>query len=195
MKVLAFIDLHSDMEALKIILKKARGVDLVVGAGDLSDWGKDIKQVLSAFKNLGKPFLVLHGNHEGERQMRRVCSALKFPTFFHKKVFEFNGYSFVGYGGGGFAYEDFEFEKFIKSAGLKKDSKIVLVTHAPPYHTRCDYLPHYGYVGCKSFNKMVKEFKPLLHICGHIHENASCKDSIGNTLVINPGPLGKIIRI
>lgn len=195
MKILAFIDLHSDQKDLKRLLKKAEGVDVVVGAGDLSDWGKDIRQMLLAFKNIKKPFLVLHGNHEGEKQMRKACSELKFPTFIHKKVFEFGGYSFVGFGGGGFSFEEPEFDKFIKGAGIKKGSKVILVTHGPPYHTHCDYLPHLGFVGCRSFNKMIKEFKPLIHICGHIHENASCKDRMGQTMIINPGSQGKIIRI
>jgi hypothetical protein len=110
-------------------------------------------------------------------------------------VFEFEGYTFVGYGGGGFAYQDPEFERFYKSLKLDKDAKVVLITHAPPYGTKCDYLPHAGFVGCKSFNKMIKDVHPLVHVFGHIHETASCKDSIGSTMIINPGPDGKIIRI
>ncbi len=127
--------------------------------------------------------------------MKRICAELGFPTFLHKKIFEFNGYTFVGFGGGGFSLEDPDFERFVKNSNIKKGSKVVLVTHGPPYGTKCDYLPHVGFVGCRSFNKMIKEFKPLVHICGHIHENASCKDKIGSTLVINPGAEGKIIRI
>jgi Icc-related predicted phosphoesterase len=195
MKILAFIDVHSNPKSIQRLLKKAEGVDIIVGAGDLSDWGEDIKKVLSRFRGVKKPFLVLHGNHESEKAMRKVCSDLKFPIFLHKSVFEFNGYTFVGYGGGGFAYEDTEFDKFYKGLKLKKDSKVVLITHAPPYGTKCDYLPHAGFVGCKSFNRMIKDAKPVLHIFGHIHENASCKDMIGNTVIINPGPDGKIIRI
>ena len=195
MKVLAFIDVHSNGNSLKRLLKKASGVDLLVCAGDISDWGKDIKKMVSFFKDVKKPFLIIHGNHEGEDAMKRVCSQLKFPTFLHKKVFEFDGYTFVGFGGGGFSYEDSEFEKFYKSLRLKKDSKVVLITHGPPYGTKCDYLHHLGFVGCKSFNKMIKDVKPLVHVCGHLHENASCKDKIGSTIVINPGADGKIIRI
>ncbi len=195
MKVLAFIDVHSDLNNIKRLMKKAEGVDLLIGAGDLSDWGEDIREILYLFKNVKKPFLVIQGNHEGEKAMKKVCSELKFPVFLHKKVFEFWGYTFIGFGGGGFSLEDPEFESFIKSLHIKKGSKVVLITHGPPYGTKCDFLPGIGFVGCRSFNKMIKDLKPLLHICGHIHENASCKDNIGPTVIINPGSEGKIIRI
>lgn len=195
MKMLAFIDVHSNLSAVKRLLKKAEGVDLLVCAGDISDWGKDIRRMLMLFKNVKKPFLVVHGNHELESEMKMVCSQLKFPIFMHKKVFEFNGYTFIGFGGGGFSVVDRDFEGFVKKLKLKKNSKVVLFTHAPPYGTKCDFLPQSGFVGCKSFNKMIREFSPLVHICGHIHENASCRDMIGSTLVLNPGAEGKIIRI
>jgi len=77
---------------------------------------------------------------------------------------------------------------------LKKNSKVVLITHGPPYGTRCDLMPQ-GHVGCKTYTKVDKELKPILHICGHLHETDSRRDKIGNTLVINPGAAGKIIRI
>ncbi len=195
MKILAFIDVHGNVKSLSRLLRKASGVDLLVCAGDISDWGKDIKKILSVFKGVNKPFLIIHGNHEGEKAMKKFCFELKFPFFLHKKVFDFQGYTFVGFGGGGFSYKDSEFEDFYRSLKLKKDSKVVLVTHGPPYGTKCDYLPHLGFVGCKSFNRMIKDAKPLVHICGHIHENASCKDKIGSAIIINPGADGKVIRI
>lgn len=195
MKILAFIDLHSDVKSLRRVLEKSSGVDLVIGAGDLSDWGKDIRKILLYFKKIDKPFLVIHGNHEDETDLKNICSDLKFPSYIHKKQYELNGYTFIGYGGGGFSLEDKEFERFYKSLKIKKDSKVVFITHGPPYGTKCDYLQRCGFTGCRSYNKMIKELKPILHICGHIHENSSCKDKIGSTTVMNPGKEGKIIRI
>jgi Icc-related predicted phosphoesterase len=44
MKLLAFVDLHSDFKQLKVLIAKAKEKqpDLLVCAGDISDFGKDI---------------------------------------------------------------------------------------------------------------------------------------------------------
>src|SRR3989344_307952 len=110
----------------------------------------------------------------------------------HKKVKTIGNYNFVGYGGGGFSQRDKEFEKF--ASKIKKEN-IVLITHAPPYDTRLDYLPQTGHVGSRSIKEFIKKHKPLLVICGHLHENETKKQKIKSTMLVNPGSKGEIIEI
>jgi len=197
MKILAFVDTHGSLEAIKRLLVKGEGVDLLVCAGDISNFGHNLKESIAKFKKLNKPMLIIHGNHESEEQIKELSKEFPWLINLHKGSYNLGEYCFFGYGGGGFSMEDREYEKVANKfkKTLKKGSKLIVITHGPPYGTKCDYLPHQGYRGCKTYTNMDKELKPILHICGHLHETAAVRCTIGNTLVINPGAEGKIIRI
>ena len=45
------------------------------------------------------------------------------------------------------------------------------------------------------FHTAIEEFKPEIHICGHIHETHGIEEKIGSTTVINVGKTGKIIEL
>ena len=72
--------------------------------------------------------------------------------------------------------------------------KVILVTHAPPYQTRLDKIGD-SFVGNRSIRNFIESNNPMLAISGHFHENSGKDDRIGKTVVINPGPFGKLIRI
>lgn len=82
-------------------------------------------------------------------------------------------------------------EKDKKEKGEKH--KIILVTHAPPYGTKLDFLNDYS--GNKSIRDFVEKAKPIFVICGHFHEHRGEFDYIGKTEIINPGPYGRIISV
>ncbi len=196
MKILIFSDMHGNKNALERLIKKAHGVDLLVCAGDLSNMGRDLEGILKRL-DIGIPLFIIHGNHESEDEMKGVCSMFPTMRYIHRASLRFKGFVFFGYGGGGFAIRDTVFESLM--ARLKKDlkpgDKVVLVTHAPPHGTKLDYLPHAGHRGCISIRRFIDEIRPVLHICGHLHENVARKQIVDGTLVINPGPEGKIIRL
>ena len=109
---------------------------------------------------------------------------------------------FIGCGGGGFTERHAEFEqsekKFSESINKLKVQdhkyKVILITHQPPYKTKLDKI--YGeYSGSKSIRKFIEKNQPAYCICGHIHENENKSDKIGDTIIINPGPEGKILEI
>ena len=88
-------------------------------------------------------------------------------------------------------------EKIIKKfkKTLKKGDKVVFVSHAPPINTKCDFIPGHGHAGSYSVRKFVEVIKPIYNINGHLHETFSKRDKIGNTIIINPGPEGKLLKI
>lgn len=197
MKILAFVDTHGNKKAINQVLKKVDEVDLIICAGDVSEWGSNIKSILSEFKKTKKPLLIIPGNHEFDEELREECKSFDNVIYLHKGSYTLGNYSFFGYGGGGFAERSPEFEsaskKFLKT--VSNESKIILVTHGPPYGTKLDSLPGLGHRGCKSLREFIDKAKPLLHICGHLHENAGNQQVVGRTLVVNPGPSGLIFKI
>ena len=48
--------------------------------------------------------------------------------------------------------------------------------------------------GSSGVRKAIEEFKPDIHICGHIHETHGIEELIGTTKVINVGKTGRIIE-
>ncbi|MBW2996404.1 metallophosphoesterase [Candidatus Woesearchaeota archaeon] len=197
MKVLAFVDLHGSKSGLRKIISRARkkDVELIVCAGDFTIFGEAQEEILSRLDKLGKPVLVIHGNHEDDVELRKDCKKFKNCYFIHNNKFRKNSYLFLGWGGGGFSFRDNDFEKRAKKfkEWVKQGDKVVFVSHAPPYKTRIDEIGG-EHAGNKSFRKFIEKIKPELVIAGHLHECVG-EDKIGKTKVMNPGYKGRIIVV
>lgn len=195
MKILAFVDLHGSIKKLKELKNKAKNADIIVCAGDITIFGTEQDQIMTQLNNTGKKVLLIHGNHEMEEETKALCTLFPNLEFIHEKTYEFQNHTFIGWGGGGFSLIDKEFEKFTNKIKKKiKGKKIVLITHAPPYNTKVDYL-YKQHAGNKSIRKFIETNQPKLVVCGHLHETANKKDKIKKTLIINPGAEGTILKI
>ena len=203
MRILAFTDLHGDEKATGKLLEriKKEKPDAIVCAGDISNFSVGLRNILKKF-NLGIPFLIIPGNHETPEEIQVYSKEFKSITDIHCKHFILDKAFFAGCGGGGFTSHHAEFEQSEKkfSESIKKlklqdhKYKVILVTHQPPYKTKLDYIMG-EFSGSKSIRKFIEKNQPSYCICGHIHENEGKQDKIGETIILNPGPLGKIIEI
>jgi len=198
MKVLAVVDLHGSMGALKKIAALARKekVDYIISAGDHTIFSDSHEEIIKRFDSIGVPVLMLHGNHEDESTVRKLCAKTKNVKFMHKDIHEHGDYVIMCYGGGGFATKDVEFEKWSRQAMNKipEGKKILLVTHAPPYGTKLDPILDQP-AGCKSIRHFIKQVQPKMAISGHLHENSGARDKIDKTKLVNPGPWGMILKV
>jgi len=203
MKILAFVDIHGDSAAIKRIAEKEKKgkPDLLVCSGDVSNFGFGLFSLIKKL-SFGIPLLIIPGNHETEEEIEYMGKKTDFVKNLHLKHFISGSYFFTGCGGGGFTKRHAEFEqsekKFaeaIKKLKVKDHKyKIILVTHQPPYNTKLDYIQG-EHAGSVSIRKFIEKYQPVLCLCGHLHENEGKIDKIGKTIVINPGPDGKIIEI
>ena len=196
MRILAFVDVHGSKAALKKLREKAQKADLLICAGDVSIFEHGMSAIVEELDRFGKPLLIVHGNHESESSLRKACKGSKNILWLHDQLVLVENFAFFGHGGGGFSLEDKEFEASAKVwlGKIPSGKKFVFVTHAPAHKTALDALAD-DHVGNKSYREFILATKPLVHICGHLHENAGKHDQIGKTLSINPGPLGKFIRV
>lgn len=198
MKILAFTDLHGDLDALRMIKHQVRkeNIKLILCGGDMTVFGHNLLPIMKKISELGAPVLTIHGNHEYPEDVKLAASKFKKIIDLNKKIYRTNGYVFLGYGDGGFSLTlpDFRtsIEKLMKN--VKKDEKVIFLLHPPPYGTKCD-LKYEGYVGTKTITSVIKKFQPQLVLCGHIHEGEGQTDKIGKSIIINAGHEGKIIEI
>jgi hypothetical protein len=72
-----------------------------------------------------------------------------------------------------------------KAGGLKIDKFSIFLTHTPPYGV----MDTVGgiHIGSRAIRKIIEERKPLLNICGHVHEHEG-QSVIGETLVVQLKP-------
>ena len=197
MKLFIFTDTHGNKKVISSLIRKIQisNPDIVICAGDLTNFSVGLQKLLNMFGKTNLPLLIIPGNHETNPDLTKACQKTKFAVNIHKKIYSVNNYLFFGFGLGGFERKNPELEKLtpkIKKAARGK--KLILVTHQPPYKTKLDKLQS-GYAGNKSIRKLIKKIKPAIAICGHLHENENKKDEISSTLIINPGYKGKIIEI
>ena len=200
MKILAFTDTHGSSTSFRRIEQKVKSQnpDILVCAGDLSIFEHGIIGIMRKLNKLQKRIIMVHGNHEDERNFSKYSNMFKNIIFIHQKCHFENDILFLGYGGDGFSVIDRKFERlarnFTKIIRKNKDKKIILLTHAPPYNTKVDKLVE-GHCGNKSIRSFIDKNNISLMICGHLHENFGVEDNIKKTKIINPGPFGKIINV
>jgi uncharacterized protein len=198
MKILAFVDLHGSLSALKDIKKKSKNADILVCAGDFTIFEQGIEHVMGALNKLKKDVLIIHGNHEDEDLVRELCLVYDNLYFLHNNHFIKDDVLFLGWGGGGFSETDKSFEKrdkrFKDLMKKNKEKAVVLVTHAPPYGTKIDRIGK-EHCGNKSIFKFIKKHKVDLGFSGHLHEDSGKMDKIDKSTVMNPGPHGKVVNL
>ena len=71
MEILAFVDAHGSLSALRELKKKAARADLLVCAGDISIFEHGLVRLLYELNKINKPVLIIHGNHETEEILKK----------------------------------------------------------------------------------------------------------------------------
>ncbi len=201
MNIVVCNDMHSSIRHFREIAEKSRKASLVICAGDVSMFGRKLKKIISMFDRLDKPVLMIPGNHEEKKVLKKLCSSSRNVIYAEGKYFVFNNIVIFLYSADGFSYYDKAFEKKadrfyteLKKARRKNNVKYVFVSHAPPYNTKLDIVAgeHVGSISVKNF---IIKSNPVLSVHGHIHPCFGKSDRIKNTRAINAGPWGRIIRL
>ncbi|MFP4523130.1 MAG: metallophosphoesterase family protein [Candidatus Nanoarchaeia archaeon] len=196
MKLFAFGDTHGDFFVLEYNKELAKKADLVACIGDVSVFSEHLEEIIPHLATMHEDILLIHGNHEDADDVNALSAPHKSIHFCHKKISKREGYTFVCYGGDGFSQIDEEFETFIES--IKDEltpKKTIFILHGPPHNTKIDVPFEDHHSGSLSYRKIIEDVQPLLVLSGHIHEGEHLIDSIGKTLILNPGPDGELIDL
>jgi len=199
-KLLAISDIHgkSWVASEIALLASKENFDAIIVSGDLSPYMsiEIAKEILEILSEAGIPVFYVPGNMDDPNLTKPV--EVNGTYNLHGKCIEFKELKIIGVGGGLISpfktpleYKEEDFSRILNKASADiKPGKIILVTHNPPYNTSADKLDWGEHVGSISIRKFIEERKPILNICGHIHEARSI-DKINKTVIINPGPAMK----
>jgi len=199
MKLLILSDAHGKVDLVKKILE-LNEVDVVVFAGDIAPYGAIHRayDALAKFAQYLRPRTVIAvpGNMDPLEIYERAVRELGIKVV-HGRAFTVDEVTFIGVGGSPptpfgtlTEFTEEEIEELLMRAYGQAGSKgrIVLVTHGPPYNTRCDIVLTGQHVGSTKVREFIEKHQPILCVCGHIHESRAI-DEIGRTKIVNPGPL------
>lgn len=172
------------------------GYDLLIVLGDLTQLGppSQAEEILDRIDEANIPTLAVPGNCD-PKPVHKILEDQDVSL--HSKAVEFEDLTFVGFGGSNttpfntpFELTEGEIEEELSALTCNIEGDWVLVTHVPPYGTKADLTADDLHVGSKSVRKIVEDKQPLVNFCAHIHEARSI-DEIGETKVVNAGPISK----
>lgn len=190
MKIIAFTDLHSNLKRLRHLegLIKLKKPDMLICAGDLTLFSRNLDSLAKKLNSFNILTLIIPGNHETEEEIKSISNKYKNIKSIHHIIYEKNGYTYFGMGQGGFSKTSKEFEKLFPMIKKKINpkTKLIVVSHAPPYGTKTDLIEK-SYAGSISLRKFIEFAKPVLVVVGHLHECEHTEDKIGKSRIINPG--------
>lgn len=193
MRFVAVTDIHGNAKRARQLAEVLRGgeFDALLVAGDLTHFsGSDkAREVLAPMLELGMPLVAVHGNCDG-RDVPELLTELGINA--HNRRVEVGGVGIVGIGGSNITPFHTIWELTEDEIGgiLERNYREgdIILSHVPPHGTVADRV-HFGHhVGSRALREFIEERQPPLVVCGHIHEGRGI-DRIGETIVVNPGPL------
>jgi len=176
---------------------------------------KSGERMLNKLNSFEIPIYLVLGNQDinevtGKYPHEKNIKKLKNIIYTHKRSKKIKTFTIIGHGG----YREYNTKKYkfeeVDEQTMKLTNKIIekyrreleklfenkkeliFLTHDVPYNCKLDKInnsksPIDGYhIGDETYREFIEKYQPILHICGHMHENQG-KIKIGKTLVVNPG--------
>lgn len=193
MRILAFSDLHRDLDQAARLTEMSQDADLVIGAGDFASVHQGLEETIDALSGIETPTILIPGNNETLEALREASDSWGAATVLHGGAVEIDGRTFFGLGGGipvtpwdwSFDVEETDAEELLSNL----PEGAVLVVHSPP-KGHCDEAGNGMSLGSAAILKAIEDKQPPLAVCGHIHESWGRTSSVGPTEIVNLGPTG-----
>ena len=196
MRLLAFSDIHRDLDQARRIAEISRDAGVVVAAGDFGSMHRGVAQLIDMLVVIETPAVLVPGNNESEDELREACGGWRAATVLHGSGTEIGGVSFWGLGGGipttpwpwSYDLSEEEADTLLESCPR---GVAVMVLHSPPN----GYLDGDRSLGSHALLRAIERVQPRVAVCGHVHECAGQEATIGPTRLWNLGPAGTWIDV
>jgi len=187
MRIYAVADIHGRSDKIELIRGNTLQLnpDVLVVAGDITNYTGSAG-ILAQLNDIPVPVLAVRGNTDPLR-VENLFEYFSNISPLHLKQVTIGRTPFVGASGcipipfsSRICLNQAQVIKKLKAL-IKRNS--VLVAHPPPWGTLDEVFGKF-HAGCHSLEKAIKICRPMLMICGHIHESSGSV-FIGQTLVVN----------
>jgi len=198
MKILAFSDLHRDLDRARSLVDRSADADVVIGAGDFASVHEGLDETIGALAAIVTPTVLVPGNNETAEALRDSASGWSAVTVLHGESTDVEGTTFFGLGAGipvtpwdwSFDLSDEEASEALADC----PEGAVLVLHSPP-KGHCDTSGSGENLGSQALADAIERVAPPLAVCGHIHESWGCRSRIGECEIANLGPDGATFEV
>jgi uncharacterized protein len=198
MRLLAFSDLHVDLDQAARLADASTDADVVVGVGDFASVHSGLEETIASLRQIDTPTVLVPGNNETEDDLRRACQGWEDATVLHGQSTEIDGLTFFGLGAGvpvtpwDWSFDLTEDEAAEMLAACPDGC--VLAVHSPP-RGHVDVSSAGEHLGSAAVLQAIESKQPRFALCGHIHEAWGERSRVGNTEVINLGPAGTLLEV
>jgi Icc-related predicted phosphoesterase len=193
-RLLLFSDLHADASAARRLVRLAGTADVLIGAGDLGNVRRNLGVCVDILRAAGKPAVLVAGNNETTEELAEACRGWPAAYVLHGSSVTLAGVCFFGLGGGvpitpfgSWSYDFSEEQARGLLAGCP--AGCVLISHSPPKGA-VDVSSQGQSLGSQAVREAILQSRPSLVVCGHIHDSAGQRATVGTTPVVNAGPDG-----
>jgi Icc-related predicted phosphoesterase len=197
-QLLAFSDVHRDLDAAAKLVETSADVDVVIGAGDFASIHEGLDEMIEALAAIERPTVLVPGNNETEDALREACRGWEAARVLHGGGAEIDGVEFWGLGAGvPITPWDWSFDlDESQAAQMLADAPegCVLVVHSPP-KGHADLSGGGDHLGSTAILEAIEAKRPPLAVCGHIHESWGRESQLGPTRIVNLGPAGTLFEI
>jgi len=198
MHLLCITDIHSEVSRFEKILANEPKADVLIIGGDFTNFGKppEVDHILNLAQAHTPQVLAVAGNCDSPEIDQLL---LDRGVSLHTRGVRIGlpGQGDIGFFGLSamppwrddmYEFPEEELERFLAAgfAQVEGSSRFIMVPHCPPRNSEVDRSGGAN-LGSTAVRSWVDKVKPLLVICGHIHE-ARGQAKIGDTIVVNCGP-------
>src|SRR5690242_13723709 len=100
MKLLAFSDLHRDLDQAAELVAMSAEADVVIGAGDFASMHEGLDETIGALAGIETPTVLVPGNNEAEEALREAAADWSAATVLQGAGTTIEGVEFYGLGAG-----------------------------------------------------------------------------------------------
>jgi Icc-related predicted phosphoesterase len=192
-RILAFSDLHRDLDGAAGLVEMSSDADVVIGAGDFASIHEGLGETIDALAAIEAPTILVPGNNETDEALREAAAGWPAATVLHGEGTALDGVDFYGLGAGvpitpwDWSFDLDEDAAAERLAGCPEGA--VLVVHSPP-RGHADQSGAGDHLGSTAILAAIEDKRPRLAVCGHIHESWGARSQLGPTEVANLGPSG-----
>ncbi len=181
LRILQVGDIHCSVKYLKKLAKLKLNPDILAVHGDVECNG----DIMECLENISRNIVFVPGNMD-DAYISRIYSEKGYNIDGDIRLI--SNYYVCGIGGISPITSIRTLELKLEKMKNEVIGKLIVLSHHPPRTSKTDLALGKIHAGLREINELIKKYKPILVMHGHIHEAAGY-EYLDDTLIVNAGSI------